>query len=400
MKYLNILGLPEQEDPMANLLSPMRAGYVPPVEVPDVAPTPIKKAALQLVQSAGAAPPMSELEQLQKGSDSLTQKALADQEVGIKTLQDERGKIKGPSEMNPMVAMLMGLSDTVSDNPNKKLPAYLQNQAAQKALYEDKQQKYQENIQRSQNDLSKERIALYGKQIADQKANKTDEEMRQARLELIRTGSDRNRGVSYLNGPGGGREQMFDTTTHDKIVRLVTQDKQLRDRTTQFQNLQNAMTAIDAPDITPSQQVHEFQQAIRKNIGISGSSGVAERNDTYIPSIRMTYANAVQYLSGKPEDVVKTHPELIAHLRDLANVEMDSVSQQKDKRIRTLTSGHKVFYDRRPDLYENLQSVSTAASDQFSANVNHKTTPVVGESKKGYKFLGGDPSKAESWEKN
>lgn len=357
----------EQPVETAGIMSMM--GQPPPEfqKIPIPPPMQLKKAAMQIMEKTSGPRQLSPIEQLQQSANMLTQRDLDRQQQGVLNLQKERDGLKGPQEMNPYVAMLMGLSDVASDSPNKKLPGYLQQQAAMKTAYEDKQQKYQENIQKAENDLSKERIALYGKQIADQKSGQVDEETRQMKLALMASGIERNKGVSHFNGPGGSRENMFDVSLHDKVTKRLGADKILGQRVTQYQNLSNAMVAISAPEVTPAEQVHEFQQAIRKNIGIGGSSGVGEREDTYIKTIGMTLGRAKQYLSGSPEDVVKNHPELIKHLKELAEVEMGNISSQKDKRIKAITSGYdKALYNRRTDLREDLNTAAEMSGQQFS----------------------------------
>ena len=402
----NILNLKAQEPDNMSKMTPYQAAgqsdpnqQQPQMPDPSTMPAPVAKMlksagvtpqqAAQQLMSTTQAPPVSKQDMF----NQRLQELVGQQKAGVTSLEDQYNNMKAPTEFNPVVGALAAASDILGNSQNKMLPQLLQSQAQQGQAFDDKKFKYLEQIQKAKGDLSKENIALLGKQIADEKAGNVDQEMRSLKMGLLASGIDRNKSVADFNSTG--RQGMFDTNTHDKVVKRIGGDKILGQRVTQYQNLSNALAAVEKADVKPVQQIHELQQAIRKNMGIGGSSGVSERTDTYFNDIGMDKAKFMQYLTGDPQDIAKNHPEMMHHLLEVAKIEMDNVSAQKDKRLKVLTSGYdNALYNRRTDLRSDLDTAAQMAGDQFS---NETAGPKVGTIEDGHVFLGGDLSDPKSW---
>lgn len=171
-----------------------------------------------------------------------------------------------------------------------------------------------------------------------------------------------------------GIEERNDNTTHNKIVDKLKSDPNLNQRLTQYNNLSNALAIIaNAEHVTP-QQVAEFQQAVRSNIGVKGTGGVEERADTQIKTLGLNAENFKQFLTGEPATLAKDS-NLIKHLQDLAKVEQANIRKQKDNKIAALTSGHKSVYDRRPDLKADLRDSVDAVGSQFDDSPSIQSPP-------------------------
>lgn len=329
---------------------------------------------------------------MQKAMESIDQ-----QRKGMKEVEAEFSKLN-QTPQGPNLAPLLALSDFFGDTK------YMKDYESPEALAKKNQKEaaaLKLQMQKGYGDISDKELALLRAQMQDQKQNSVDQDMLQLKKELIKSSIARNQGVANLNAPGGARENMFDVALHDKVTKRVSGDKILGQRQTQYQNLSNALAAVQQADLAPVQQIHELQQAIRKNMGIGGSSGVAERTDTYLNSIGMDKAKFMQYLTGNPQDVLSTHPEMMKHLLEVAKIEMENIAEQKDKRLKVLTSGYdNALYNKRPDLREDLNLATQAAGEQFTFDSAEKPAgPEVGAVVKGYKFLGGDAADSKNWEK-
>lgn len=158
------------------------------------------------------------------------------------------------------------------------------------------------------------------------------------------------------------RQDARDEVAHRLNVRSLKSNPMVRQRANQYQNLSNALSIIsDAETLTP-QQIHEFQQAIRGNLGIKGTSGVGEREETYFKSLGLSAKNWEQFLTGDPANISKDS-HLVKHLKDLAGVEQRNIKGQTEKYIQGLTGGHGSIYKRRPDLKKDINDLVTEFSD-------------------------------------
>lgn len=215
--------------------------------------------------------------------------------------------------------------------------------------------------QESMNALAKQRQALTDDQINQLKD--------QLRNKIMNSAMDRNRIM----------EDRMDRNEHMKIVSALNTNKPLVERAAQYQNLSNALTLITKPKNLTPQQIHEFQQAVRKNIGISGTSGVGEREATYFNSIGLNGESWTQFLTGDPATISK-NSKLMHHLKDLANTEMDNVQAQYGDTLDAVSEGRASMYMRRPDLKSDLDrkilsmgkrvGIGKGANDTASATLN------------------------------
>lgn len=160
------------------------------------------------------------------------------------------------------------------------------------------------------------------------------------------------------------RKDTIDRREHEKVLGRLAQNKNIQARLNQYQNLGNALATIEQAEHVTPQQVQEFQQAVRANLGIKGSSAVGEREATQINTMGLNAANMMQFLSGDPASLSKDS-NLMRHLKDLAAVEQRNIRKQFDATLNAATGGHKSMYDRRPDLMADLQDALDSQKAQI-----------------------------------
>lgn len=153
---------------------------------------------------------------------------------------------------------------------------------------------------------------------------------------------------------------------HNQVVSAIKKDPQVRQRLGQYQNLDNALSIItDAKKIGP-QQIHDFQQAVRSNLGIKGTGGVDERAKTLIDTAGLHAENWKQFLSGEPADMAK-NSDLITHLKDLAQVEKGNIADQLDSQVNTLAEGQGHIYKQFPEMKASLDALVRSAKGRVGA---------------------------------
>lgn len=256
-------------------------------------------------------------------------------------------------------------------------------------------------LQKARQGLSKEKTDALKDQIAAYKAAKDttlDDQVKQAKIGF------------YSGGIQDARQQSrIDEMNHTRVVNNLKNDKQLLTQLTPYNNLEKGLDLATTADKTPPQQLEELQQVIRGSSGLQGKSGVGERADTYIKTLGMKRADAMQFLTGNIQDV-KDKQFLIDHLSQLAEIERSLIRKQMDKRISTVSGGFDTMYQRRPDLKGDRDALVKGVLEQFSPDSSQETgagaqapAPAVGTIQPGkdgnYKFKGGDRTKKENWEK-
>lgn len=163
--------------------------------------------------------------------------------------------------------------------------------------------------------------------------------------------------------------------THNQVVAAIKNNPQLRTNIGRLQGLDNALSIItDSKKVGP-QQLHEFQQAIRKNL-VSGTSGVEERAETYFKTLGLDAADWMQYLTGQPADLAK-NSELVEHLKDVAATEKNNIVGQIDTQIDSLAEGQGHIYAQYPDMKKSLQSLVTATKGRIVAPKPENPTPTA-----------------------
>lgn len=151
----------------------------------------------------------------------------------------------------------------------------------------------------------------------------------------------------------GATDQRLDRRIHQQVMNNLNNNKDLNQKITSYNNLNNSLSLLlNTKHLTP-QQIREFQQAVRGNLGIKGSGGVGEREATYFDDLGLHADAWKQFLTGNPADIAKDS-SLVQHLRDLAGQEQSNIGEQFNNRIDQLTSGNESMYDRRPDLRQDL----------------------------------------------
>ncbi len=162
------------------------------------------------------------------------------------------------------------------------------------------------------------------------------------------------------------RRDTIDRREHERVLSRINSNPNVKARLTQYQNLDNALGIITQSDSLTPQQIYEFQQAVRSNLGIKGSSGVGEREETYFKTAGLNAANWKQFLTGEPANIAKDS-KLLHHFQQLAQIEQQNISGQFDKSLNAAAGGHKSMYDRRPDLKEDLKDAVNAQREQMQA---------------------------------
>lgn len=160
------------------------------------------------------------------------------------------------------------------------------------------------------------------------------------------------------------RRDTQDRREHERVLTRINSNPNVKARLTQYQNLDNALGIITQSDSLTPQQIYEFQQAVRSNLGIKGSSGVGEREETYFKTAGLNAANWKQFLTGEPAAIAKDS-KLLNHFKNLATIEQQNISGQFDKSLSAASGGHKSMYGRRPDLKEDLKDAIQAQKEQM-----------------------------------
>lgn len=156
----------------------------------------------------------------------------------------------------------------------------------------------------------------------------------------------------------------MDRREHERILTRVNANPVVKGRLQQSQNLDNALRIITDSDSLTPQQVMEFQQAVRSNLGIKGTSGVGEREETYFKTAGLNAANWKQFITGDPADIAKDS-KLLNHFKQLALIEQKNVGKQFDKALNAASSGHGSMYQRREDLKQDLKDALESQREQM-----------------------------------
>jgi hypothetical protein len=150
------------------------------------------------------------------------------------------------------------------------------------------------------------------------------------------------------------RNDRMDRSEHEKVLGRINSDPQVKQKLSQFSGISNAFSIINEADTLTPEQIKEFQQTIRSNLGMKGAGGVGEREETYFKSLGLNAARMREFLTGDPVSISKDS-KLVAHFKQLAGIEQNNVRAQYDRAIKAAASGHASMYGRRPDLYEDLR---------------------------------------------
>jgi hypothetical protein len=273
--------------------------------------------------------------------------AFADQMAGLKDLEQQIQEYRNqPTQLD--LTPLMALSDSWSGS--KLAQAYRAPESAQEKM---------QRLVGLQNQLQQRRAELTRPELAAFKAQNDflrkswENEQRDRRLERT------------IEGRMGNWQERADRQTHKDLVKSVKNDKTIVQRLNSFDNLSNAEVLLTHGKKLTPEQIHDFQQAVRTNLGIKGTSTVHERDLTMYNNLEMNIAKIKQFLNGKPQDLAKNQAPLVEHLKDLARVEKDSIRSVVQKRLDALTEGHEDIYERHPDLREHFGRTVQGVLKQF-----------------------------------
>ncbi len=177
------------------------------------------------------------------------------------------------------------------------------------------------------------------------------------------------------------RRDVVDRREHQNVINKINSNPNVKQRLTQYQNLDNALSSITQSDKLTPQQIMEFQQSVRTNLGIKGSSGVGEREETYFKTAGLNAANWMQFITGNPAEIAKDS-KLMNHFKQLATVEQGNISKQFDKSLSAASAGHASMYGRRPDLKDDLKDALNSQKEQMTpqseAPPQQQTVPPQG----------------------
>jgi hypothetical protein len=160
-----------------------------------------------------------------------------------------------------------------------------------------------------------------------------------------------------------------DQSAHERILGKVKSDKTITDLFGKSRNIANAQAQLEQAKTAPPENFDEFQQTLRRNLGINGTSGLSERDKTMFDNLGLKGARAEQYLFGKPVDVRESQQQFFDHLNDVAGIIQKNNKTQIGGRLKALTAGNEHIYNRRQDLYQSLHNLEGATLDQFSPEV-------------------------------
>lgn len=142
------------------------------------------------------------------------------------------------------------------------------------------------------------------------------------------------------------RNDVVDRREHQTVINKINSNPNVKTRLQQYQNLDNTLSNIaNADHITP-EMFDEAQQAVRANLGIKGTSGVDERSHTQMNALGLNTERWGEFLSFKPGDIGKDNA-FLGHIKNLANLEKQNISNQFDKSLNAASAGHASMYGRR-----------------------------------------------------
>jgi hypothetical protein len=207
--------------------------------------------------------------------------------------------------------------------------------------------KLQNIISQRNGDLTKQKIALM---VAQNGGDKT----------LM--GSDKRDPLDALREK---EQRRIDNSAHQRVLLAVKKDPVLAGMAQKARALATSLDYIDNVKATTTQQLSETQNVIRRNLGMTGTSGVDERDKTMMTSLGLDNDRARQYLFGSVVDSKETAKEFLAHLRELVELAQGNTKVQAYSEIEKMTAGNPGMYERNPQLKRGLDEVIFAHKKQF-----------------------------------
>lgn len=295
----------------------------------------------------------------------------------------------GINQMQSLLAMQnntlakQGVSDHVNLSPLANLADYENSKSGIKSnlgagyvapqgpeAVRDKLFAYQQKMQEDRAALNKAVAANVGNQ------NKSGGTLADL-LAMAQNNTQQNTQQDAMNTQGT-RQQGFEDRQvrmlHDRMLRDAVKDPQLAKYTTQYANLNNAISNLANADHMTPQQFDEAQQAVRANLGIKGSSGVDERSKTMLNSLGYNADRLMQMVTAKPADINQNDP-IVQHIKQLAALEQNNVTDQFQRRMAPLLGRNKWIYEN--PRYDYLKEDLSPFSASMSAQVQN--TPLMNQ---------------------
>lgn len=167
------------------------------------------------------------------------------------------------------------------------------------------------------------------------------------------------------------KQQSVDEGVHARALKDVQDDPITKQLVTSTNNLANAKANFEKGGATP-QDFAELQQTVRANLGIKGTSGVGERESSYLKSLGIKADSMKQFISGNPQSVMDSDPAFAKQIMGLVDLEMKNKAAQAGKQIDQKAAGHQGFYNK-------------PGHEQYSQDFNN----VVNQQKAQFGLLGG-----------
>lgn len=187
----------------------------------------------------------------------------------------------------------------------------------------------------------KDRIAIR-KTLQDMRSKLSEDQA--AQLKSILTGNAQQGRQEMAQKRFGLSATRLDDQNYRTVLNKLDNDKQLKDRLNQVQNLQGVFSILGDTQHLTLQTFNDAQQLLKKNLGIQGQNSLSERDKTQIENLGLNAENLSQIVFGKVGDIKKDNP-FVQHLADLANVENQNAGDFFERRLKAVSSGF-------PDLFE------------------------------------------------
>ncbi len=198
---------------------------------------------------------------------------------------------------------------------------------------------------------------------------------------------------------------------HQKNISRIENNPNIKNKINQYQNLQGSLNNFLSADHRTPQAFDEFQQTVRANMGIKGTSGVGEREKDYFNSLGLNGDRWAEFLSGNPANISSDNG-LVKHMVQLANLEGKNIESQMGKALDAAGSGNASFYKKHPDKLQDLKDYMKQKAGQVAtpqggliptgmlpaAAPAQPSGPKIGDIEDGHRYRGGNPASPNSWE--
>jgi len=155
------------------------------------------------------------------------------------------------------------------------------------------------------------------------------------------------------NATMGKLQERSDLQTHQNNLKEIKHNPALNEQIGKINQLDSALALVEKADHLTVQQINEFQQAVRSSLGISGGGSVGEREHTYLKSLGLDTADAIQFITGKPADISQNN-DIVMHMKQLSKNARENLSYQFDKQLAASADVDASIYENHPKLKQDL----------------------------------------------